>query len=45
MKNRFSLKFTEDEIVEANVLGIPIQLSGGDRIKIHDNVFDSFPEI
>ena len=32
--SRNSLKITQDEFGQAICLGIPIQISGGDRIKI-----------
>ena len=40
LKSRNRLKITQDEIGQATILGIPIQISGGDRIRINDNIFE-----
>ena len=45
MNSRNSLKTTQDEFGQANILGIPIQISGGNRNKIKDNIYDLTPEI
>ena len=45
MNSRNSLKITEDELGIANILGIPIQISEGDTIKINENVYELTPEI
>ena len=44
MNGRSSLKITQDEIGQANISGIPIQISGGDRTKINDDIYDLTPE-
>ena len=36
---------TPDDFGQATILGIPIQISGGDRMKIKDNVYDLTAEI
>ena len=45
MISRNSLKITQDDFGQANVLGIPIQLSGGNRIEIKNNIYDLTPEM
>ena len=45
MNSRNSLKITQDELGRANILGVPIQISEGDTIKINENVYESTPEI
>ena len=45
MNSRTSLKVIQDEFGQANILGFPIQLWGGARIKINDIVYDLTPEI
>ena len=40
-----SLKITQDEFGQATFSGVPFQIIGGDRIRINDNIFDSFPGI
>ena len=45
MNGRNSLKITQDEFVHANILGIPIQISRGDRIKINDSIYDLTTEL
>ena len=45
MNSRHSLKITQDESGRANILGIPIQISEGDTIKLNENVYDLTPEI
>ena len=45
MNSHNSLKMTQDEIVQANILGVPLQISGGDRIRINENVYDLTTEI
>ena len=44
MNSRNSLKITQDESGRANILGVPIQISG-DIIKINENVYELTPEI
>ena len=45
INSRNSLKITQDESGRANILGIPIQISEGDRIKTNENVYELTPEI
>ena len=45
MNSRNSLKITQDESGRANILGVPIQISEGDTIKINENVYELIPEI
>ena len=45
MNSRNSLKITQDESGRANLLGVPIQISEGDTIKINENVYELTPEI
>ena len=45
MNSRNSLKITQDETGRANILGVPIQISEGDTIKINENVYELTPEI
>ena len=45
MNSRNSLKINQNEFGQANILGIPIQISVGDRIKIKDIFYDVTPEI
>ena len=45
MRSENSLKISQDELGRANVLGVPIQISEGDRIKIYDGIYDLTPEI
>ena len=40
MNSRNSFKITQDEFGHANILGIPIQISGDYRIKTNDNIYD-----
>ena len=44
MNSRNSVKITQDETGRANILGIPIQISGV-TIKINENVYELIPEI
>ena len=37
MNSRNSLKITQDESGRANILGVPIQISGADTIKLNEN--------
>ena len=39
MKSRNSLRIEQDESGRANILGVPIQSLGGDRIKRRNNVY------
>ena len=45
MNSRNSLKITQGESGIANILGVPIQISEGDTIKINENVYELTPEI
>ena len=45
MSSKNSLKITQDESHRANILGVPIQISGADTIKINDNIYELTPEI
>ena len=45
MNSRNSLKITQDESGRANILGVPVQISEGDTIKINENVYELTPEI
>ena len=45
MTSRSSLTFTQDEFGPAKILGLSIQMSGRDTIKINDNFYDLTPEI
>ena len=39
------MKITQEKTVVAIFLGVPIQISGADWIKINDNVYDLTPEL
>ena len=45
MNSRNSLKITQDETGRANILGVPIQISESDTIKINETVYELTPEI
>ena len=45
MRSKNSLKITRDESRRANILGVPIQMSGADTIKINENIYELTPEI
>ena len=45
MSSKNSLKITQDESGKANILGVPIQISEGDTIKINENIYELTPEI
>ena len=45
MRSKNSLKITQDESHRANILGVPIQISGADTIKINENIYELTPEI
>ena len=45
MNSRNSLKITQDETGRANILGVSIQISEGDTIKINENVYELTPEM
>ena len=45
MNSRNSLKINQDETGRTNILGVPIQISEGDTIKIGENVYELSPEI
>ena len=44
-KSRNSLKITQEGLEHANNLGVPIQISGADTIKINEIIYESTPEI
>ena len=43
MRSKNSVKITQDELGKANILGVPIQLSEADTIKINKNIYDLTP--
>ena len=45
MQSHNSLKLIQDESGRATILGVPIYISGDDRMKINDNIYDLTPEI
>ena len=45
MNSKNSLKITQDESGRANILGVPIQISGADTIKINENIYEVTSEI
>ena len=45
MNSRKSSKITQDESGRASILGVPIQISEADTIKINENNYDLTPEI
>ena len=45
MNSKNSLKITQDESGKANILGVPIQISGANTIKINENIYELTPEI
>ena len=45
MNSKNSLKITQDESGRANILGVPIQISGADTIKINENIYELTSEI
>ena len=45
LNSRNSLKITQDESGRYNILGAPIQISEGDRMKINEDVYELTPEI
>ena len=45
MNSRNSLKITQEESGRANILGVPVQSSEVDTIKINENNYDLTPEI
>ena len=45
MHSHKSLKITQDELGRANILGVPIQLSGADTIKIKEKNYELTPEL
>ena len=45
MSSRNSLKITQDESGRANILGVPIQISEGDTMKVNEKVYELTPEI
>ena len=44
MRSKNSLRITQDESHRANILGVPIQISGADTIKINENIYELTPE-
>ena len=45
MRSRNSLKIIQDEAGRASILGVPIQISQADTMKINENIYDLTPEI
>ena len=45
MRGKNSLTITQDEFGRANILGVPIQISGADTIKVNENIYELTPEI
>ena len=45
MNSKNSLKITQDESGRANILGVPIQISGADTIKINEKIYELTSEI
>ena len=45
MNSRNSLKITQDESGRVNILGVPIQKSEGDTMKINETIYELTPEI
>ena len=45
INSRNSLKSIQDELNRATVLGVPIQISEGDTIKVNENIYELTPEI
>ena len=44
MNSRNSLKITQDESGQANILGVPIQISGAHTIRINEIIYELTPE-
>ena len=44
LRSKNSLKITQDESRGANILGVPIQISGVDTKKINENIYELTPE-
>ena len=40
MNSRNSLKITQDEFGQANISGVPIQISGADTIETNENIYE-----
>ena len=45
MNSRNSLKITQDESGRTNILGVPVQISEDDTMKINETVYELTPEI
>ena len=45
LNSKNSLKITQDESGRANILGVPIQISGVDTIKVNENIYELTPEV
>ena len=45
MNSKNSLKIIQDESGRANILGVPIQISGADTIKINENIYELTSEL
>ena len=45
MNSRNSLKITQDESGRENILGVPIQISEGDTMKINETIYELTPKI
>ena len=44
-RSKIFLKITQDESRRGNILGVPIQISGADTIKMIENIYELTPEI
>ena len=44
MNSHNSLKVTQNESGRANILGVPIQISGAGTIKVNESIYDLTPE-
>ena len=45
MRSKISLKIAQNESRSANILGVPIQITGADTIKMSENIYESTPEV
>ena len=45
MNSRNFIKITQDEFRQANILGVPFQMSGADTIKRNEKIYELTPEI
>ena len=44
MNSQTSLKIFQDEFGQANILGVPIQISVADASKTYKNIYDLIPD-